>query len=462
MPDYSYIANPKVPDGMQTLGNIVGAAQGMQSIARGDVALQKERALLQPGIERGVAESRTAQETQRQAEIKSNLDQFRLTGEFAQKARDISQQLVNDPDVVAGNSAAIIPKIAAARQMMVESGVPPAIAEVQAAHLMQVAAANPKALRQVFLNSIQAGVGSAGQATNARDSGIAVSNNNQTSVVSTNPFGPTPTGQAIPGTPQTMQVPVGEQQTVQTNPVTQSPMTITKSPQGVVQSVTQTPTGPGVPQLAPGQPQDIAILTPLRASVNMAAARVPESHFNNQQIIRLADETNTGKGASILQNMKGGYAGIPWTGDSAKNFNSLGHFIALEAQNNAKAMGAGTDAARELSSQATASTGWTKDAIKTAAKVNDALATGLDYFNRGMEKSISANGGNILAVRGFQNAWSQNFDPNVYRYANALEAGDKAEITKILGPEGSPQRKAKAAELARKSATLYRLSEEGR
>lgn len=451
----------RTPNAMETIGNIVNIARGQQDYQRGAVALEKEKALLQPGIAQGVAQSKTAEEQARQAEIRTNLDKFKLTGDYAQKARDISQQLVNDPDVINGNADGIVTKIAAARQMMIESGIPPAIAEVQAAHLMQAAAQNPKGIRQALLNSIQAGIGSTGQAANIREAGVPVTNQQQTSVVSTNPFSATPVGQPIAGTPQQQLISPSEQETVSINPITRAPMTTTKDTSGRVTGVTQTPTGKGVPQLAPGQPEDIPILTNLRATINTAAAKVPESHFNNSQIIKLADETNTGKGAAILQNMKGGYAGIPWTADTAKNYNSLGHFIALEAQNNAKAMGAGTDAARDLSSQATASTGWTKDAIKTAAKVNDALATGLDYFNRGMEKAIAANDGNILAVRGFQNAWSQAFDPNVYRYANALQANDKAEIAKILGPEGSAQRKAKAGELARKSATLYRLSEQG-
>ena len=220
MADYSFIAQPKVPDAFQTLGSMVNTAQGMQALQRGGVALEKERALLQPGIEQGRAQSQTAVQQARQAEIKTNLDKFKLTGEYAQKARDISQQLVSDPDVVNGNSEGLIPKIAAARQMMIDSGVPPGIAEAQSAILMSKAITEPKSVRQILLNSIQAGVGSTGQSANVREGGVPVTNQQQTAVIGTNPFGATPIGQPIAGTPQQQQLPPS---TPIFNPDTQAP-----------------------------------------------------------------------------------------------------------------------------------------------------------------------------------------------------------------------------------------------
>lgn len=473
MADYSYIAQPQVPDSFKTIGSMLNIARGVVDLTKAKETLQSdiskaksesERTQIETGVARDTAPARVTQQTElaKQAETKSNLDRFKLTGDYLTKTRDISRGLVNDPDVISGNADAIIPKISAARQAMIDFGVPPAIAEVQASHLMTEAAKNPKGLRQILLNSINADVGAAGTATNIQEGGVPVTNNATSSVVATRPLAATPVGQTVPGTQQTLQVPVTQREEASINPVTRSPMVTEKDAQGRVIDVRQAPTSAGVPQLAPGGPEDIPILTNLRAGVNSAAAKVPETRFNNSQIIKLADETNTGKGAEIMRNLKGGYAALPWTADTAKNFDTLGHFIALESVNHAKAMNAGTDAARTLAEQANTSTGWTREAIKTAAKVNDALATGLDFFNRGMEAAVQKSGGNILAVRPFQNAWSQAFDPNVYRYANAVQAGDKAEITKILGPEGSQQRQAKALELAKKSAVLHRLATEGK
>lgn len=218
MPDYSFLSQPQVPNSFQRIGEMV-------NFARGATELQKERATMQANIERAKAESSSAQtaanvaaqtaqptiqqaqQAARQAEIKTNLDKFRLTGDYAQRARDIGQQLVSDPDVVNGNAQGIIPKIRAARQMMVESGVPQDVAEVQASHLISAAAADPKNFRQLLLNSIQAGLGSSGQAAVAAPSGPAVSNQQQTAVINTNPLAGMPTGQPIPGTVQQQQLP---------------------------------------------------------------------------------------------------------------------------------------------------------------------------------------------------------------------------------------------------------------
>jgi hypothetical protein len=184
------------------------AAETLQS----DISQRKaesERAGIETNVSRETAQPRiqTAQQTAQQQEVATNLSKFRLTGEYAQKARDIGNQLVSDPDVVNGNVAGILPKLLQARQMMVESGVPADVAEVNVAHLIGAAAANPKGFRQVLLNSIQAGVGAGGQATNIRPNGIGVTNQQQTAAIETNPFSSNPVGTAIPGTTQQQQLP---------------------------------------------------------------------------------------------------------------------------------------------------------------------------------------------------------------------------------------------------------------
>lgn len=244
-----------------------------------------------------------------------------------------------------------------------------------------------------------------------------------------------------------------------------NPYIETKSPAG--QIVPKAMPGANTPPLLsfpPGEtPQTAAALSAGRNAANDAARTIPEQHFNNAQIVKLADATTTGEGAKMAAMLKGGAAGIPWTADSASNFNRLGHFIALQAQTNAKAMGAGTDAARALSEQATVSTNWTADAIKSAAKINDALASGVDYFNRGLEKAINdpSNQKSIFAAREFQNAWAQNFDVTAMRLLNAKESGNNDEVRKIIGEIGgknSPPAKA----LAQKVRNLDALINQGR
>lgn len=208
--------------------------------------------------------------------------------------------------------------------------------------------------------------------------------------------------------------------------------------------------------------QSAQALTQVRSEVNQAAAKVPEQHFNNRQIEKLADTALTGTGAQAWSKAFS-TMGLQWTpGDATANYQQLGHFMALQSQANSKAMGAGTDAARAISEQATGSTAWDAKAIKRATKINDALSTGVDYFNRGMEAAINhpENQKSIFAARDFQNAWSQTFDVNAMRLHNAIQDGDKGEQKAVIdsvGGKNSPGARA----LAAKMRALDKLISEG-
>jgi len=145
--------------------------------------------------------------------------------------------------------------------------------------------------------------------------------------------------------------------------------------------------------------------------------------------------------------------------DAGADTSKLQHFIGLQIQQNAAAQGANTDAARALAAQAVLPGSSPAQAIKAITRINDAFATGLDLFNRGIQATV-ANPGNtkdVFAIRDFQNAWSVNMDPRIFLLENAVQAGDKAEVEKIkkqLGPEGIKQ-------LMTKARTLQRLIQSG-
>ena len=469
MADYGFIAQPQNQNSMQRIGEMINFARGVTDLQKSRATMETDieqrraesaRAVTEAGVAAQTAQPRVAQQAAQTstAQTQAQSSQWAFDRDQAMEGYRIAGGLAQDPRIVAGDPTGTVDALLSAEDQMRSLKIPEAKIRMQMAPLYALAAKNPAGMRSALDNIVRAGAGAGAQANIANAPLSAIQDGSNINLTQMQP-GATG-GAGVRGT-MPLELPLGERQNVSINPLTKAPMTTTKDAQGNVVGVSQTPTGAGVPQLAPGQPEDIPILTTLRSTVNNAAARVPESRFNNSQILRLADETNTGRGAEILRNMKGGYAALPWTADAAKNYDTLGHFIALEAGNAAAAMNAGTDAARSLAEQKTASTGWTADAIKSAVKVNDALAVGLENFNKGMEAAVNRAGGNILAVRPFQNAWSAAFDPNVYRYANAMQAGDKAEMTRILGAEGSPARRAKAAELAKKSAALHRLTTEG-
>jgi hypothetical protein len=185
-------------------------------------------------------------------------------------------------------------------------------------------------------------------------------------------------------------------------------------------------------------PETISAARKIQADSNQAAKGVNQTQFNNNQIIKLADQTLTGTGAQALAKLGGGYAAIPFTTNEADNLQKLGHYMALETANLAASSGLGTDAARNLASQVSGDITWTKDAIKSTARINRALSTSTDLFNQGLNKSIANAKNNPLAGREFSNKWSSLADVNTIRLMDAVRNKDNDEIKTIVDSLGGP------------------------
>jgi hypothetical protein len=233
-----------------------------------------------------------------------------------------------------------------------------------------------------------------------------------------------------PGIPN--QIGPNERQQAIQNPVTGNLEPQVKDANGNIISGPAVPNPLGPKPLAPGDAQAIPQLAQERSQVNAAAQQVPAQRFNNAQIMSLANNATEGPGSAQWNKMLGtiGLANHA-AEDAASQYQLIGHYVALQAQNNASAMGVHTDAGQALSSMATGSPEMNKTALVEATRTNDALATGVQDFNTGMEAAIKGNGGDVRAKRDFQNQWAQNFDPNIYKIKNALQAGDQQTATSI-------------------------------
>ena len=194
----------------------------------------------------------------------------------------------------------------------------------------------------------------------------------------------------------------------------------------------------------------------VQSKSNEAAKNVALTQFNNNQIIKLADQTLTGVGAQSIAKLTGGYAAIPFTTNEADNLQKLGHFMALETANLAASSGLGTDAARNLAGQVSGDITWTKDAIKSTARINRALSTSTDLFNQGLNKSIANAKNNPLAGREFTNKWSTTADINTIRLMDAVRNKDNDEIKTIVDSLGGPNSKS-YQQLLLKAGTLNNL-----
>ena len=342
---------------------------------------------------------------------------------------------VTDPDFVQGNSANMIKKLKGAQAYATDIlGLPENVVR-NSDHLIELAEKDPQQAYQKIKNGV-----TAAQTAQTQQSLV-------TPQASTNIY-----GQAVGVVPATGQMaPMGGGD-VNVNPkntlgtystdIYGNKVFIPNTPQGGV----GTPQVPGsapqanqpTPQMTipPGEtPDTMKYVTDLRNKSNFNAGTVRVQQDNANQIIKLADETRTGVGASILKNLGGGFAGIPWTSDNAANFDKLGHYIASTSIQLAQQAGLGTDSGRDLQAQASGSTNFTKESLKSVARTNRALSSGVDLFNRGIENAVQRTG-SPFAARDFQNQWSQTADVNSLRLYDALNNHDNAAIRDVVKSVG--------------------------
>ncbi|HEY6019341.1 MAG TPA: hypothetical protein VIY48_05380, partial [Candidatus Paceibacterota bacterium] len=172
----------------------------------------------------------------------------------------------------------------------------------------------------------------------------------------------------------------------------------------------------------------------IRSAANNAASLAPGMHDNAKNIVQLADEMPKGKWGAFTTELasKIGYQ----VNDNASTIRQrLGHFMSLQMQQAASAMGANTDAAKATAEAAATGNGdWTPEAIKSTAKKYDAYVSGMEYFNKGMEGYLNSpqNTAGQWGARQFKNAWSANFDPVAMEILNAKKNGDTAEYKALV------------------------------
>jgi len=194
-----------------------------------------------------------------------------------------------------------------------------------------------------------------------------------------------------------------------------------------------------VARMRPGETQQTSqAADQIRMGAANAAAQVPLQTFNNNQIIKLADDVILGRGAQFIGALSGGYAALPFTTDNATNLNQLGHYMALQTASLAQSSGlAGTDAARNIAGEVAGTTNWTAPAIKQTARVNRSLSTATDLFNQGVQNAFNRTKDPISA-RDFQNQWSQTVDMNAVRLFDAMRNNDKEAIREVVTAAGGP------------------------
>jgi hypothetical protein len=220
--------------------------------------------------------------------------------------------------------------------------------------------------------------------------------------------------------------PVQQQNVQPVNP--NAPAVNQAAPNQMVEPVNRPPV-----RLRPGETQEtLKSAQQIRSNASNAASTYQNQQFNNNEIIKLADKTATGKGAEILANLTGGYAGLPFTSDNADNLNKLGHYMALQTAELAKSAGVNnTNAGQALAGEISSTTQWTPEAIKSTARVNRALSTATNLFNQGVENAFNKTK-DPFSARDFQNKWSKVANVNAIRFADAKNNKDIEGMREVL------------------------------
>jgi hypothetical protein len=276
--------------------------------------------------------------------------------------------------------------------------------------------------------------------------------------IQTNPLSPIGVGAVGPEIAQG--IPLAQRSELTTNPVSGGLAVVNRGGNGQITGITNPPTQ-NVYNPSPGDLQAIPGLSAEREAARQSYAAAPTAHTNNQLVLQNIDNVAaTGPLGQKARNLLSAF-GVNQDSDAATAYDLVGKGLERSALQAAQSMGPNTNAGLDAQIKANGSTSYTAPAIKEITKLNDALVTGVQSYQPGLERAIAANpAAGVIAKRQFDQQWGANFDPNIFKYYNAIKSGDTGEqqaIVKQLGGLNSPGYNA----MMKKAQALQQLSNTG-
>lgn len=184
---------------------------------------------------------------------------------------------------------------------------------------------------------------------------------------------------------------------------------------GMIQGQQPTPR-PLVTGLAPTTETNLTKGNQIYNDAREKAAAIPTLRFNSGKIIEYAEKASTGTGGSLLNDLKGNFAGLPYTRDEVTNYNLLGHQLALQNAELAKNPGINSsDAGQRLAGEISGTTSWDKKSIVEATRINRMMGEVNDLFYQGVQKYSKSP----EKVIDFQNKWNKVLDLDTIRLYDA-------------------------------------------
>jgi hypothetical protein len=320
---------------------------------------------------------------------------------------------------------------------------------------------NPQAMQGVLSELSRMATPAPTQAA-ARQGATSFVNNGATTmpVANTGDFGAAPG--TVTGVGVNNQVGPDARQTVGTNQLTGGPTVISRDANGNITGITNAPTqGVYVPQ--PGDAQALPELQSERDAARREFSNAGLQHENNRIVLDNIDNvTATGPSGQAFRNIASAFGLNPGDAkDPATAYDMVGKGLERSALQAAQSMGPQTNAGLEAQIKANGSLGYTPTAIKEITHLNDAIVSGTQAYQPGLERAISANpSAGVFAKRQFDQAWGANFDPRIFEMYNAAKKGDTATVNSIVQSLGGPKSKDYQS-LMKKAANLQELTNNG-
>lgn len=271
---------------------------------------------------------------------------------------------------------------------------------------------------------------------------------------------------AVAGAPASLPVTIGPGQTESmAGDVVGNQAIVTKNPQGQIVGSRSMSGAPPNWSLPPGDREAIPVLQKERDEARTVLMAAPLAHATNRGVLHEIDHVAaTGAAGPTFQKMNslmGGVLDFSSPEKKASSYDLVGKYLERNALNAAASMGPQTNAYLEAQVKANGSLGYNPTAIKKITKLNDAIVSGSEAYQPGLEKAIAASGGKgVLAKREFDQEWAKNFDPLVMQLHNAQKDGDKGEIADIIKSIGGATSD-KAKDLVRRARNIEKLSTTG-
>jgi hypothetical protein len=433
--------------------------RGYTDAARGNLALQQERATQQANIDRTKAESAVAVGTAPSrisaADTAAKSARFGFDQSQQKLAAQIGSTMGQDPEFISATQAAqqahanedepgvkqaggvIISKIAAARQQMIAQGVPPEVAEANASFLIARASQDPGSVAGLLGGMLRSHLGAESQNATQTPSPAMMNTGSAVVPVTTGNAANTGIQPGMPAGPATaLTVSPSERETMQIDPATGKPYVQQKTPAGAIQ------TAPIQGAFTPGGKVG-ALQIDMNARHRDETQKAAEG---SAQAITNLDEMS-----QELKRNPSMVGTTDWRRQFAKTMSGLGLGFGEEATQAdimnklaARMKQAGnTDAANEIAGMASPNIKMTPAALGRVIS----LTRSQEQKTTAQAQFFGSSSPDDPDYQQKRNTWQQNADPRVWEFANASPEERKAFLKPMTpGQQEAIKQKGKVLE----------------